>query len=79
MEPLSEYVKNRLAAGLTKPVIREELMAAGWSEKRADTAYRDGLIAFGVPVPTDADGSASITQTSTMQAAVDFPEPRPPL
>ena len=72
MEPLSEYVKNRLAAGLTKPVIREELMTAGWSEKRADAAYRDGLVAFGVPVPTDADGGASITQTSTMQAAVDL-------
>lgn len=72
MEPLSEYVKSRLAAGLTRPVIREELMAAGWSEKRADAAYRDGLIAFGVPVPTNADGNTSIAQTSTMQAALDL-------
>lgn len=72
MDPLSEYVQKRLTAGLTKPVIREELLAAGWSEKRADNAYREGLIAFGVPVPTGAEGNTSITQTSTMQAAVDL-------
>ena len=58
MSTLSEYVMRRLDAGRSGPEICAELMAVGWSKDAADAAYREGLIALGIPLPDAAHASA---------------------
>lgn len=58
MSALVEYVQERVKAGLPRAQIRDELVAVGWSEDEAETAYRDALVALGVPVP---EPSARVT------------------
>jgi len=82
MSTLSEYVMRRLDAGRSGPEICAELMAVGWSKDAADAAYREGLIALGIPLPDAAHASAlasgepaapsvpSLQKAATMDIAV---------
>ncbi len=54
MSVVSDYVMRRLDAGRSGAEIHAELMAVGWSREAADAAYRDGLVALGIPLPDDA-------------------------
>lgn len=58
MSTMSDYVMRRLEAGRSGPEICAELMAVGWSKDAADAAYRDGLIALGIPLPDAASAPA---------------------
>ena len=58
MATLSDYVMRRLEAGRSGTEICAELMAVGWSKEAADTAYRDGLVALGIPLPPGVSGSS---------------------
>ncbi len=58
MSTMSDYVMRRLEAGRSGPEICAELMAVGWSKDAADAAYRDGLIAIGIPLPDAAHAHA---------------------
>lgn len=53
MSTLSDYVMRRLQAGRSGTEICTELIAVGWSKEAADAAYREGLIALGIPLPND--------------------------
>lgn len=71
MTALAEYVQRRVAAGLARAEIREELRAVGWSEEEADAAYRDALIALGVPTPGAGSRSAPARRASTVDVVVN--------
>lgn len=53
MSSLADYVMRRLDAGRPGAEIHAELMAVGWSKEAADAAYRDGLVALGIPLPDE--------------------------
>lgn len=72
MTPLAGYVQGRVQAGLSRAQIRDELLAVGWSEEEADAAYRDGLVALGIPVPSAADRPALARQSSTVDIVINF-------
>lgn len=73
MEPaLAQYVCNRVQAGTSKTQIREELLAVGWSEEEADSAYRDGLIALGIPVPREPVRPTAGKGSSTADIVLNF-------
>jgi len=72
MNPLEDYAKGRVQAGLSKAQIRDELLAVGWSEEEADAAYRDGLVALGIPVPSTADRPTMAKQSSTVDIVINF-------
>lgn len=69
---LAAYVEGRVRAGLSKTAIREELLAVGWSEEQADAAYRDGLVALGVPLPSAGNHPALARKSSTVDIVINF-------
>ena len=72
MNSLTEYVQGRVRAGLSKAEIKEELLAVGWSEEEADAAYRDGLVALGIPMPSTGNRPSLVRKSSTVDIAVNF-------
>lgn len=72
MGTLSEYVAGRVRAGVPKAEVREELLAVGWSEEEADAAYRDGIVALGVPVPDEGNRPTISRKSSTADIVVNF-------
>ena len=69
---LAAYVLGRVGAGLSKKEIREELLAVGWSEEEADAAYRDGLIALGIPIPSEGNRPTLARKSSTVDIVINF-------
>jgi len=69
---LAAYVLGRVGAGLSKKEIRDELLAVGWSEEEADAAYRDGLIALGIPVPSEGNRPTLARKSSTVDIVINF-------
>jgi hypothetical protein len=69
---LAAYVAGRVGAGLSKKEIREELLAVGWSDEEADAAYRDGLIALGIPIPSEGSRPALARKSSTVDIVTNF-------
>ena len=65
MSTLTDYVVRRLDAGRSGDEIRAELMAVGWSKEAADAAYRDGLLALGIPRPDGSRDSTGVPGVST--------------
>jgi hypothetical protein len=59
-------------AGLSKAEIKEELLAVGWSEEEADEAYRDGLVALGIPLPSEGNRPTLAKKSSTVDVVVNF-------
>ena len=72
MNSLAEYVQRRVTEGLSKAAIKEELIAVGWSEEEADAAYRDGLVALGIPTPSTGNRPSLIRKSSTVDIVVNF-------
>lgn len=70
--PLAAYVESRLRAGASHAVIRDELLAVGWSEAQADAAYRDGLVALGIPLPDAASRATPERKSATVDVVVNF-------
>lgn len=68
----SEYVVSRIRAGVAKAEIREELLAVGWSEEEVDAAYRDGVVALGVPVPNEGNRPTLSRKSSTADIIVSL-------
>lgn len=71
MNALSDHLMSRLRAGIGRTQIREELMAVGWTEDEADQAYRDALVAIGVPVPDRAAVPPPTRQSSVVDVAIN--------
>lgn len=69
---LAEYAQGRVRAGLSKAQIKEELLAVGWSEEEADAAYRDGLVALGIHLPSAANRPAPTRTSSTVDVVINF-------
>lgn len=72
MQTLVEYVVARLAAGRSRADICEELVALGWSEGNAESAWREGLIALGAPVPVDAKPATVSSRVSTGEVVANI-------
>lgn len=69
MSELSDYVVRRLHAGRSGAEVCAELMAVGWSRDAADTAYRDGLVSLGIPLPEDGRAFGVPPGAAAMKAA----------
>lgn len=69
---MAEYVENRIRAGVGKAEIKEELLAVGWTDDEAEAGYRVGLIATGVPVPTEGNRPTLSRKASTVDVVINF-------
>lgn len=69
---LAGYVKGRIEAGLSSRAIREELLAVGWTEEEADAAYRDGLVALGIPLPGASSRPTPARKSATVDVVLNF-------
>ncbi|MEI7750106.1 MAG: DUF5671 domain-containing protein [Candidatus Moraniibacteriota bacterium] len=69
---LAEYVAKRVNVGAPKAEIREELLAVGWSEEEADSAYRDGVVLLGAPVPSQGHRPTTGKKSSTVDIIVNL-------
>lgn len=69
---ISEYVAGRVKAGVTRVEIKEELLSVGWSEEEADAGYRAGIVALGIPVPTEGNRPTLSVKASTADIVVNF-------
>jgi membrane protein YqaA with SNARE-associated domain len=72
MNFLAEYVSSRIRAGVSRAVVCEELLAVGWSEEEADAAYRAGLVACGIPVPSEGNRPTLSQKSSTVDIVINF-------
>src|SRR5512143_212147 len=72
MNPLANYVQGRLQAGIAKAQIKDELLSVGWSEDEADGAYRDALVAMGIPLPSELDRPTLARQSSAVDVVINF-------
>lgn len=70
--PLAVYVESRLRGGVSREVIRDELLAVGWTEEEADAAYRNGLVALGIPLPEAGNRLAAEKKSSTVDIVINF-------
>jgi len=70
--PLAEYVSKRITTRASRAEIREELLAVGWSEEEADAAYRDGVVLFGAPVPTEGNRPTTGKKSSTADIIINL-------
>lgn len=69
---LTNFVADRIRAGVTKVEIREELLAVGWSDEEAELAYRDGLVAIGVPVPNEGNRPTLSRKSGAVDVVINF-------
>jgi len=69
---LSEYVAGRIRGGVSKAEVQSELLAVGWSEEEAEAAYRAGLVACGVPVPSEGNRPTLSRKSSTVDIVINF-------
>ena len=69
---IASYVEGRIRAGLSKAEIREELLAVGWTEEEADAAYRDGLVALGIPLPSEGSRPSLVKKASAVDVVINF-------
>lgn len=69
---LTNFVAERIRAGVTKAEILSELLAVGWSEEEAELAYRDGLIALGVPVPSEGNRATLSRKSQAVDIVINF-------
>lgn len=69
---IAQYVQGRVQAGASRAQIREELLAVGWSPEEADAAYRDGLIALGIPLPSETSRAVPGRQSSAADVVLNF-------
>jgi membrane protein YqaA with SNARE-associated domain len=69
---IAGYVTERVRSGLSKAAIVEQLQAVGWSEEEALVAYRDALVATGVPVPSASLKRATTKRASTVEIVLNF-------
>jgi hypothetical protein len=69
---LTNFVAERIRAGVAKAEIREELLAVGWSEEEAELAYRDGLVAIGVPVPNEGNRATLSRKSQAVDIVINF-------
>lgn len=72
MNQLANYVQGRLQAGIAKAQIKDELLSVGWSEDEADGAYRDALVAMGIPLPSETDRPTLARQSSAVDVVINF-------
>jgi len=70
--PLTVYVESRLRAGVSREVIRDELLAVGWTEDEANAAYCDALVALGIPLPEAGNRLAAEKKSSTVDVVINF-------
>lgn len=71
MQTLSDYVEGRLRAGIGRAQIHEELMAVGWTDGEAEQAYRDALVAQGIPLPDRTAAPPAARQSSVVDVAIN--------
>lgn len=72
MATIASYVAERAKAGVAKAEIKEELLSVGWSEEEAEAAYRDGMVALGVPVPSEGDRPSVGRKASVADVVLNF-------
>lgn len=70
---LQSFISEKVRDGRKKAYIKEQLMAVGWSEEEADTAYAQALVALGVPVPSAGPGAGyGAKKSSTFEVMINF-------
>lgn len=69
---LQSFVVEKVRGGASKAVVKEQLMAVGWSEEEADTAYAQALIAMGIPVPVEGAQMEVNKKSSTLEIMINF-------
>lgn len=74
MEPqtMTDFVIEKIQKGFSKQMIKEQLVAVGWSEDEADSAYAEALVTSGVPVPEKGVRGAYTKTTSTAEIVINF-------
>jgi len=71
-QALSDYSLSRLRAGASKSVLRDELLALGWTEEEADASYRQALVASGAPVPTEVNRPYALRKAGAVDVVINF-------
>lgn len=69
---LNVYTAERLKAGVMPEIIKQNLIAVGWSEEEAGGAVVAGLVATGVPVPPSGARSGRGGLSSTLEVVLNF-------
>lgn len=72
VDSLGEYVSGRMKAGAVKAEVHDELLAVGWSDEEADAAYRAGVVALGMPVPSEDNRPTLVKKSSTADIVINF-------
>ncbi len=72
MQTLVEYVVGRINDGRSRADICEELVAIGWTEGAAESAYREALIARGAPLPMGEQRASFSPKVSTGEIVANF-------
>ena len=74
MEPqtLSAYISKQIEQRVSKKDILEQLVAVGWSEDEASTAYAQALVDGGVPVPQKGTRGLFAKKSSTVEVVLNL-------
>ncbi len=66
------YIAEGLNKGVLPEVLKQNLIAVGWSEEEAGAALVSGLIASGVPIPKNGPRSGRGKLSSTVEVVMNF-------
>ena len=67
-----EYVGELVEKGVGKAEIKNRLLAVGWSEEQAETAYGQALIKNGAPTPEDEKKLVTGKKSSAMEIVINL-------
>lgn len=70
--PPQVYATERLRAGITPDIVKQNLLAVGWSEEEAGAAIVAGLVASGVPTPKQGARLGGGKLSSTVEVVLNF-------
>lgn len=71
-QTMTDFVMEKIQKGFSKQMIKEQLVAVGWSEDEADVAYAEALVSSGVPVPEKGVRGAYTKKSSTAEIVINF-------
>lgn len=71
-EELINYVTSSIELKVSYDEIKKQLNAVGWSDDEVDSAYAEGLIKSGVPIPAESSEKIFGKKTTTVEIVINF-------
>lgn len=71
-QDIVSYVISQVEKGISHDEIKKQLQSVGWSDDEIDSAYANGLVGYGVPVPVKGDKNIFSKKSSAVDIVINI-------